>query len=141
MHGRDAGPDVPADCRKSDRAALIARGDRLIGELVDRIMHSPLWRTADNSAIVITFDENEKDERQGGDQGCCGSDRSSGGGRIPTVVITNHGPRGVVDDRPHNHYSLLRTIKAAFGIEEYLAHAADERNGVITMTPLFAVGR
>jgi phosphatidylinositol-3-phosphatase len=145
MHGRDAGPDVPADCRKADRAALIARGDRLIGELVERIMDSALWRSTGNSAIVITFDENEKDERQGGDQGCCGSDPAkagnSGGGRIPTVVITNHGPRGVVDDRPYNHYSLLRTIEAALGIEEYLGHAADERNGVITMTPLFAVGR
>ena len=145
MHGRDAGPDVPADCRKSDPAALIARGDRFIGELVQRIMDSPLWRATDNTAIVITFDENEKDERQGGDQGCCGSDparaANSGGGRIPTVVITNHGPRRVVDDRPYNHYSLLRTIEAAFGIEEYLGHAADEQSGVITMTPLFAVGR
>jgi len=46
-----------------------------------------------------------------------------------------------VDDRPYNHYSLLRTIEAAFGIEEYLGHAADEQSGVITMTPLFAVGR
>jgi hypothetical protein len=46
-----------------------------------------------------------------------------------------------VDERPHNHYSLLRTIEAAFGIEEYLGHAADQGNGVITMTPLFAVGR
>ena len=145
MHGRDAGPDVPADCRKSDPAALIARGDRIIGELVQRIMDSPLWRSPDNTAIVITFDENEKDERQGGDQGCCGSDPSnaahSGGGRIPTLVITNHGPRRVVDDRPYNHYSLLRTIEAAFGIAEYLGHAADERNGVLTMTPLFAVVR
>jgi phospholipase C len=145
MHGRDAGPDVPADCRKSDRSALTARGDRFIGELVQRIMDSPLWLAPDNTAIVITFDENEKDERQGGDQGCCGSDSAkvgnSGGGRIPTVVITNHGPRGVVDDRPYNHYSLLRTIEAAFGIDEYLGHAADERKGVMTMTPLFAVSR
>jgi phospholipase C len=145
MHGRDAGPDVPADCRKSDPAALIARGDRVIGELVQRIMASPLWRGPENNAIVITFDENDKDERQGGDQGCCGTDPAkagnSGGGRIPTIVITNHGPRGVVDDRPYNHYSLLRTVEAAFGIEEYLAHAADERNGVLAMTPLFAVGR
>ena len=145
MHGRDAGPTVPPDCRKSDATALTARGDRFIGELVQRIMDSSLWRATDNSAIVITFDENEKDERQGGDQGCCGSDPAeagnSGGGRIPTVVITNHGPRGVVDDRPYNHYSLLRTIEAAFGIEEYLGHAADERHGVMTMTPLFAVGR
>ena len=143
MHGRDDGENVPPDCRKSEMRALIGRGDRVIGELVRRITESPLWRAADNNAIVITFDENDKEERQGGDQGCCGSDPAepgnSGGGRIPTVVITNHGPRGVIDARPYNHYSLLRTIEAAFGINEYLGHAADEGRGVATMTPLFAV--
>jgi phospholipase C len=143
MHGRDAGDNVPPDCRKSDARALVARGDRVIGELVRHITESQLWRAADNNAIVITFDENDKEERQGGDQGCCGSDPAkagnSGGGRIPTVVITNHGPRGLVDDRPYNHYSLLRTIETAFGIDEYLGHAADESSGVATMTPLFAV--
>jgi phospholipase C len=139
MHGRDEGADVPADCRKSNVRALIGRGDKVIAELVQRITQSSLWRATDNNAIVITFDENDKEERKGSDQGCCGSD--SGGGRIPTVVITNHGPRGVVDARPYNHYSLLRTIEAAFGIDEYLGHAADEANGVVTMTPLFAVER
>ena len=34
---------------------------------------------------------------------------------------------------------ILKTLNA--GIEEYLGHAADERNGVVAMTPLFAVGR
>lgn len=144
MHGRDAGPGVPADCRKSNTRELIARGDRVIGELVRRIMEARVWGGIDNTAIVITFDENDKDERQGPDQGCCANDPASaangGGGRIPTVVITNHGPRGVVDDTPYNHYSLLRTTEAAFGIQEYLGHAADERLGVVTMTALFAVG-
>jgi phospholipase C len=145
MHGRDEGPDVPADCRKSNVQGLIARGDRVIGELVTRIMASALWQSPDNSAIVITFDENDKEERHGPDQGCCGNDpgsaANSGGGRIPTVVITNHGPRGVVDDTPYNHYSLLRTTEAAFGIPEYLGHAGDERRGVVTMARLFAVSR
>jgi hypothetical protein len=54
-------------------------------------------------------------------------------------VITNHGPRGVVDDTPYNHYSLLRTTEQAFGIDEYLGHAADARRGVSSMAPLFAV--
>ena len=143
MHGRDAAENVPPDCRKSNVRALIARGDRVIGELVHRITESPLWRAAGNNAIVITFDENAKEERQGGDQGCCGSDPAkagnSGGGRIPTVVITNHGPRGVIDPRPYNHYSLLRTIETAFGIDEYLGHASEDASGVATMTPLFAV--
>ena len=145
MHGRDEGPDVPPDCQKRNTRALIARGDRVIDGLVTRVMASAVWRSPDNTAIVITFDENDKDERQGPDQGCCGNDPGSaanaGGGRIPTVVITNHGPRGVVDDTPYNHYSLLRTTEAAFGISEYLGHAADERHGVVTMTPLFAVKR
>src|SRR5580704_1961445 len=73
MHGRDPAPEVPQDCRKGEMQALISRGDRVIGELVERIMRSPIWRAAGNMAIVITFDENDKDERGGPDQGCCGN--------------------------------------------------------------------
>ena len=62
-----------------------------------------------------------------------------GGGHIPTLVITNHGPRGVADDTPYNHYSLLRTIEDAFGIDEHLGHAAETDKGVVSMTPLFAI--
>jgi phospholipase C len=145
MHGRDAGPDVPQDCRKGDMRALIGRGDRVIGELVDRIMRSPIWLAAGNTAIVITFDENDKDERVGPDQGCCGTEASSatnsGGGHIPTIVITNHGPRAVIDATPYNHYSLLRTTEKLFGIPEYLGHAADERAGVRVMSALFGSPR
>ena len=145
MHGRDAQDHAPADCLKTNPAALIARGDRVIGALVERIMGSSLWRAADNTAIVITFDENDKEEREGPDQGCCGNDpgsaANSGGGRIPTVVITNHGARGVVDATPYNHYSLLRTTEAVFGIDEYLGHAADEAHGVTIMAPLCVTSR
>jgi hypothetical protein len=145
MHGRDSGAAVPPDCHKKNLRGLIARGDRVLGELVQRIMDSPVWRADGNTAIVITFDENEKDERTTGDQGCCGyqpgSAANSGGGKIPTVIVTNHGPRGIVDPRPYNHYSLLRTTEAAFGIDDYLGHAAEEHAGVYTMTPLFAVKR
>lgn len=144
MHGRDAAAEVPADCRKGETRALIARGDRVIGGLVDRIRHSRLWNAPENAAIVITFDENDRDERGGPDQGCCGNDPQSaanaGGGRIPTVVITNHGPRRVIDATPFNHYSLLRTTESAFGISEYLGHAADQNGGVKVMSRLFAVG-
>jgi phosphatidylinositol-3-phosphatase len=145
MHGRDKGTEVPADCRKGDARALIARGDRVIGELVRRIMASRLWGAADNTAIVITFDENDKDERRGPDQGCCGYDPHSranaGGGHIPTIVITNHGPRGLIDNTPYNHYSLLRTTEAAFGVNEYLGHAAEVSAGVVSMARLFAGSR
>lgn len=143
MHGlgKDAGPDVPGDCGKD--TALIRRGDEEIGMLVARIMHSKLWNAPGNTAIVVTFDENDDDERQTDPQGCCGYDPKSvanfGGGRIPTLVITNHGPRHLADPTPYNHYSLLRTTEEAFGIHEYLAHAGDSAKGVVSMTPLFAV--
>lgn len=143
MHGRSAQDGVPRDCTKADIAGLIHRGDTEIRMLVDRIMGSAVWSDAGNTAIVITFDENDKGARHSGTQGCCGYDPLSlanfGGGHIPTIVVTNHGPRHVVDAIPYNHYSLLRTTEAAFGIDHYLAHAADEAEGVVTMSPLFTI--
>jgi phospholipase C len=147
MHGMGAknGPNVPADCVGSpDPSGLIQRGDTQVGRLVGKIMASKLWRDPGNNAIVITFDENDGADRMQGVQGCCGYEPGSranfGGGRIPTIVITNYGPRHVEDATPYNHYSLLRTTEAAFGIETYLGHAADSDKGVMTMTPLFATG-
>jgi arylsulfatase A-like enzyme len=143
MHGRDDSPATPEDCRKSNVEGLIRRGDKIVGELVDKIMHSRVWSSASNTAIVITFDENGKAERNAGPQGCCGYDPKSaanfGGGRIPTIVITNHGARGVTDPTPYNHYSLLRTTETAFGIEEHLHNAGNSAAGVLDMAPLFAV--
>ena len=50
-------------------------------------------------------------------------------------MITNHGPRGVVDPTPYNHYSLLRTVEDAFGIHDYLVRAGAP--GVVPMVDLF----
>jgi len=85
----------------------------------------------------VTWDENDSGARTG----CCGvtpnAPSNFGGGQIPTIVITNHGPRGVADPTPYNHYSLLRTIEDAFGIHEYLGLAAATNQGVKPMLPLF----
>jgi phospholipase C len=120
-----------------DSAANVLQGDRVAGQIVDEIQHSPLWRSNRNEAIVITWDENDGVHRFFGRQGCCGA--LAGGGRIPTIVITNHGPRGVKDATPYNHYSLLRTLEDAFGINEYVAGAGDWADGVRPMTVLFSV--
>jgi phosphatidylinositol-3-phosphatase len=145
MHGRDQGPFIPEDCRKSDPGGLIKRGDQVVGDLVGKIMRSKIWSSAGNVAIVITFDENGKVERDGSAQGCCGYDPASranfGGGRIPTIVITNHGVRNVKDPTPYNHYSLLRTTETAFGIDGHLGHAGGDKAGVVDMNPLFAVDK
>jgi hypothetical protein len=138
MHGI-GGPDSPADCK--DKAGLIARADKLIGALTAKIMASSAWTGSGNSAIVITFDEDDDHTATGHPDGCCGfGDKNNpGGGWIPTIVVTNHGPRRLVDPTPYNHYSLLRTTEAVFGISDYLGHAADGDKGVVIMAPLFAV--
>ena len=145
MHGlgKDDGTDVPVDCTKKNLEGLIRRGDAELGVLVEKIVRAKVWTAPANTAIVVTFDENDDDERTAGKQGCCGYEPDStanfGGGQIPTIVITNHGPRHLVDLTPYNHYSLLRTTEAAFGITEFLRHAAEGDKGVVTMAPLFAV--
>jgi hypothetical protein len=140
MHGRD-GRHVPLDCRFNNERGLIARGDRTIGELVDKIQASPIWSAPGNTAVVITWDEDDGPHGDNRVEGCCGYDPKSpanfGGGHIPTIVITNHGPRGVSDDTPYNHYSLLRTTEDAFCIGEHLGHAADTAAGVKSMVRLF----
>ncbi|MDB5460835.1 MAG: phosphoesterase [Caulobacteraceae bacterium] len=136
MHGIH-GPNLPPGCDSADPEALIRRGDRVVGDLVDKIQATAAWRSGDNFAIVITFDEGAGKTREG----CCAvtpeAPSNFGGGHIPTIVITNHGPRGVRDDTAYNHYSLLRTVEDAFGISQYLGHAADTDKGVVPMVKLF----
>jgi len=137
MHGL-SGPNIAPDCQSDNKAGLIARGDKVVGELVARLQATKAWASADNVAIVITFDEGAGKTREG----CCAVTPEAlsnfGGGHIPTVVITNHGPRGLNDPTPYNHYSLLRTIEDVFRLPEHLGHAADADKGVVAMAPLFA---
>ena len=136
MHGL-VGSRVPPDCVASNKPGLIRRGDAEIGRLVAELQATGAWKGRDNVAIILTFDEGAGGERSG----CCAvtpdAPSNFGGGHIPTIVITNHGPRGLADDTPYNHYSLLRTIEDAFGIGEHLRHAADTDKGVVPMTRLF----
>lgn len=140
MHGLH-GHDVPADCTGKTSAGLIGRADRTVAKIVDSIMASPMWSAADNNAIVVTFDENDDDRPDTRPAGCCdtsvGAPAIADGGWIATIVVTNHGPRGLKDATPYNHYSLLRTLEDVFGIDEHLRHADDP--GVKSMAPLFAV--
>ena len=135
MHGLPPLPGVPADCSIVNTGPLIRRGDAEVGRLVALIRGSDAWRSKQNVAIVITFDEGSGRTTEG----CCGKPDNGGGGHIPTIVITNHGPRGVSDDTPYSHYSLLRTLEDAFGITERLGHSGDDAGGVKPMTPLLAV--
>jgi phospholipase C len=138
MHGIGS-PKAPADCRNGDDG-LVRSGDAIVKMLVSEVQASPIWRQG-NTAIVITWDEDGKADRvPGAPQSCCVTDdHNPGGGHIPTIVITNHGPRGLADATPYNHYSLLRTIEDALRLDGHLRHAGDPT--VQAMTPLFALAR
>jgi len=118
----------------SDTNGLIQAGDQYVGTTVSEVMASPTWKEG-NNAIVITWDEDDFSDQGQPGTGCCGAD--PGGGHVVTIVITNHGAGHVTDNTAYNHYALLRTFEAAFGLP-CLAHACD--SVVPTMAPLFANG-
>jgi hypothetical protein len=107
---------------------LVAVGDAYLGQLVSEITHASFWAKG-NNAIAITYDNGDNSA------GCC--DANPGGGQIAAIVITSHGPRGVKDNSPANHYSLLSSIEQAFGLG-CLQFTCDTKH-VKPLTPLFAV--
>ena len=116
MHG------APPWCVDSDvtntvqQSWLIAQGDKFVGNIVNAITSSSAWGTG-NNAIVVTFDE--------------GNRATSG---IVTIVITNHGPRGVTDNTSYNHYSLLASLQQTFGVGCLVNSCS-----ATPMAPLFAI--
>jgi hypothetical protein len=103
-------------------------GDAYLGQLVSEITRARFWAEG-NNAIAITYDNGDNSA------GCC--DANPGGGKIPTIVITSHGPRGVQDSQPANHYSLLSSIQHAFGLG-CLAFTCDTKH-VVPLGQLFAI--
>jgi phospholipase C len=115
----------------TDANGLVSAGDTYVGDTVGAIMASKAW-TIGRNAIVVTWDEDDFSDRGQPGTGCCGAD--PGGGRVVTIVITNHGTYPLTDGTAYNHYSLLRSLEDAFGVP-YLQHAADPV--VPSMTQLF----
>lgn len=116
-------------CDYSDQRALISAGDTYVANTVQLITSSKTWQDG-NNAIVITWDENDFSVVQGP------SNIASAGGHVATIVIANHGPRGVRDNTAYNHYALLLTIEDAFHLG-CLANSCPATGGVQPMTPLF----
>jgi hypothetical protein len=116
MHGAppwcvDSGPTTSVQ-----QSFLIAQSDAFVGSIVNAITSSSIWQTG-NNAIVITFDEGNTATQN-----------------VATIVITSHGPRGVKDKTSLNHFGLLASLEATFGLP-CLANACTAN----LMTPLFTV--
>lgn len=100
-------------------------------EWVPRILESAAFRA--DGMLVITFDEADGVGAEGSGA-CCGEQplpgaryapgfNGPGGGRVGAVVLSPFVKPGVVSAVPYNHYSLLRTVEAIFGLRP-LGYAA-----------------
>jgi len=89
--------------------------------VADAWLRRLVWRQ--DTRLVVTFDESRgRDVRS-----CC--HRLGRGGRIPTIVAGPRVPRGR-DPVPYPHYSLPRSIEAAYGLP-LLGHAGDPATATI----------
>jgi phosphatidylinositol-3-phosphatase len=83
-----------------------------------------LDKTGEPYLVVVLFDEAQRPD---GLRKLLESD----GGRVPVVLYSPLVKKGFEDSAHYNHYSLLKTISAAWGLP-YLGHAADNDNILIT---------
>ena len=114
MHGLDNGSPL---C--NNKATLLQMGDATVKTLVTAIQASRVWQQG-NNAIIVLWDEN---------------DFSDTPNRVAAIIDTNYGGRKRTSSRPYNHFSLLKTLEAGFGLP-CLNHACD-RN-VHVMDDLFS---
>jgi len=95
--------------------------DRWLGKWVPRILDSNAFD--ERSLLVLTWDEGQ------GNHTCCNLE--TGGGRVATVLISPLARPAFQDNTPYTHYSLLKTIAEAWGLEK-LGHAASPDHVLIT---------
>jgi phospholipase C len=124
----------------------VKRGDDETFWLVNGITGSPVWKEGRN-ALFVVFDEgngpltcNYSPDTPVTDvvpgtslPGSDCYDPKNFNDKVVMLVITNYGRRGLVDDHFYDHFSLLKTIEAAFDLP-FIGHARDP--GTHTMAPL-----
>ena len=115
QHARGA-TEMGTGCSVDQNA--IAQGDAGLSILIPAIKASPAWKEGHN-VIITVWDEN---------------DYSSLPNQVLTIVDTSYAPTGKASNVKYNHFALLKTIEAGFGLK-YINHAADDN--VKLMTDLF----
>jgi phosphatidylinositol-3-phosphatase len=98
---------------------LILQGDLAVQRIVTAIKASPVWQES-RSAIVVLWDENDYSRVTSN--------------QVVAIVDTNYGEHRLQSARFYDHYSLTKTLDAAFKLP-CLNHACDA--GVEVMSDLF----
>jgi phosphatidylinositol-3-phosphatase len=115
MHGFVSG-GTPI-CSTNTQAEInyaIAQGDAEVNKLNTGIKNSKVWKVGRN-VIILVWDEN---------------DYSNAANRVVMTVETNYAPNGRKFATNVDHYSLLRTLEAGFGLP-CLNHACDATSLVL----------
>jgi len=126
MHGRGNGTafcNFDADDNGSQTGlnpTLILEGDLAVEQIVTAIKASKVWSNS-KSAIVILWDENDYS--------------TSTENQVVVIVDTNYNKSRTTSSNFYTHYSLTKTLDAAFGLP-CLNHACD--SNVEVMSDLFA---
>jgi hypothetical protein len=119
MHGFvSGGTPICSAATAAESGFLMLQGDAEVAKLVNGIKASRAWQQGRN-AIVLVWDEN---------------DYSNAANRVVFLTETNYAPNGAVSNTPYDHFSLLRTLEAGFGLG-CLNHACDSTS--LVMNDLF----
>jgi phosphatidylinositol-3-phosphatase len=115
MHGFvSGGTPICSETTAAEAGFLMLQGDAEVAKLVNGIKASPTWQRGRN-AIVLVWDEN---------------DFSNSSNKVVMLVETNYAPNGRVSNQFYDHFSLLRTLEAGFGLP-CLNHACDSTSKVM----------
>jgi hypothetical protein len=142
MHGQLPGPG--AVCPATDPTRLVRDGNGFLARWVPAILHSSAWRG--NAVLFVVWDESGWQGVSPGSllhyfQGGPASPPwlralpflgTYGGGPVPLIVIARLRPHRVDTALWADHYSLLKTIEASWGLGT-IGHAASP--GVPLLTP------
>ncbi len=91
---------VPNMCNDTHDCS-VAVGDNFLKEFVPKILNSPAWQ--EGGVLFMTWDE--------------GSSDLGNGGRVPLLVISKQVPAGFQSAGAYNHYSIVKTIEDAWGLD------------------------
>jgi hypothetical protein len=115
MHGFvSGGTPICSSSTTAEAGFLMTQGDAALAKIVEGIKSSRAWSRGRN-AIVVVWDEN---------------DYSNAANRVVMLVETNYAANGKKSGKPYDHYSLLRTLQAGFGLS-CLNHSCDSTSQVM----------
>jgi phosphatidylinositol-3-phosphatase len=126
----------------------VKRGDEETFWIVNAITGSRTWKQGRNAIFVVfdegngpltcNYDPDTKTDVASPNSLLPGTDcydPKNFNDKVVFIAITNYGVKGVVDNTFYSHYSLLKTIEAAFDLP-FIGHAKDA--GTRTLAPLLA---